>query len=428
VDWKGPTKIFFSPDGRYIAYDLSVNENTGERNIFVMATDGSRETVAVAHPSVNTIMGWSPDGMLLLFASDRSGSTGLWALPLADGKPQGDARLVKTDVGSSWSLGSTTSGTMYVWKDASPTYVQVAPIDLTVGKLLPSPTGTVQRFIGSRGRPDWSSDGKHLAYSSCAPLGGGPCTLFIRSAETGQVRELRPRLAYFFFPRWSPDGRSFVTNGKDLKGRGGIYRIDAQTGEVSIITVSRRGSPQWAADGKSIYYRLFVDHALVIAERDLATGTERELLRAAIEGANGCSVSPDGRYAATISISPDLQTKTLLVIPFAGGDARPLLRTSSSEELYGAQAMDPAWTPDSRALIIAKGLGADTERKELWLVPIDSGKPRKLDIDMDNWILPGGGFRLAPDGRQIAFVGAAGKPGQEIWALENFLPKLSAKK
>ncbi len=432
VDWKGPTKIFFSPDSRYIAYDLSVSENTSERDVFVMATDGSRETVAVAHPSMNTIMGWSPDGTHLLFASDRSGSTGLWALPLAAGKPQGAATLVKADIGSSWSLGLTTSGTMYVWKGASPSYVQVAPIDLSGGKLPPSAAGSFQRFIGSRGRPDWSADGKYLAYTSCGQLGGGPCTLFIRSLETSQVRELRPRLAYFFFPRWAPDGRSFVSNGTDLKGRDGIYRIDAQTGEVSVITTSGVDAQQWAADGRHIYCRLPTGgglpprQALVIGELDLATGKEREVLRAPIESVTDFSVSPDGLYAAAISTSTDLQTSTLFVIPFADGDARPLLRASSPERLYGAQVTDPAWTPDSRAVIVANVGDPDAERNGLWLVPIDAGKPRKLDIDIHNWILHVGGFRLAPDGRQIAFVGAAGKTGQEIWALENFLPALQA--
>src|SRR6266568_4537335 len=89
IDLRGPSKIFFSPDGKYIAYDLPTNDSADRRDVFVMAIDGSRETVAVAHPSNNIIMGWSPDGHFLLFSSDRTGSAALWALPLAVGKPQG---------------------------------------------------------------------------------------------------------------------------------------------------------------------------------------------------------------------------------------------------------------------------------------------------------------------------------------------------
>lgn len=74
----------------------------------------------------------------------------------------------------------------------------------------------------------------------------------------------------------------------------------------------------------------------------------------------------------------------------------------------------------------------DTGRKELWLVPVTEERPRKLDVDVDNWLLMDG-FRLDRAGKQIAFVAAAGNPGLEIRALENFLPapttaKQSAKK
>ena len=35
VDWRGPARMVFSPDGRYLAYDLSV-QSTAQRDVFVM--------------------------------------------------------------------------------------------------------------------------------------------------------------------------------------------------------------------------------------------------------------------------------------------------------------------------------------------------------------------------------------------------------
>lgn len=421
VDWRGPTKVFFSPDGRYISYDLSVADTSNDRDVFVMAIDGSRETAVVAHPSQNIIMGWSPDGTHLLFASDRSGSTGLWTLSVSDGKAQGTPTLAKPDVGTIWSNGLTASGTMYVWKDASPTYIQVEPIDLTAGKLVPTPSPTFQRYIGSRGRPDWSADGKFLAYQSCAPGGGGPCTLSIRSTETGQVHELRPKLAYFAFPRWSPDGRALMAPGNDLKGRRALYRIDAQTGDVSVILTSDDlqiftvGTLQWAADGNSIYYRMR-DGRLI--ERDLTSNKETEVGHAP----GVFAVSPDGRSVATISSDASRNT-TVMVGPLQA-ERREVLRLSPPEAIV---PQNFGWTLDGRALIVAKRPTGDRDRSELWLVPVNGDPPRKLDINTSNWQLENG-FRLSPDGRQIAFVASAGKPGKEIWALENFLPAASAKK
>ena len=51
---------------------------------------------------------------------------------------------------------------------------------------------------------------------------------------------------------------------------------------------------------------------------------------------------------------------------------------------------------------------------------------RKLDIDVSDWHLSGGGIRLHPNGKQIAFF--AGKRSQEVWALEDFLPTLDTSK
>jgi Tol biopolymer transport system component len=407
LDWKEPTKIFFSPDGRQIAYDLMVSDDSDERHVFVMAVDGSRETVVVADPSHNVIMGWSPDGRHVLFSSNRSGTFGLWGVPVADGKPAGTPTLLKADISSSWSLGLTAGGTMYVWKYASPIYVQTSQVDLTTGKLLSSPA-SFQRYITSRGRPDWSTDGKYIAYQSCNPLGGGPCKLWIRSMETGQVRELKTKLGYFSSPRWSPNGRELLANGSDLRRRNnGLYRIDVQTGDTTLVV----GTPaaQWAADSKHVYYR----RGSSLVERNLASGIERELVRIPTSGDGPFAVSPDERYLAYQAIDPS-GAQDVFVMPLAGGASRSVIQVTAPDRLRQVD-----WTADSAALVGAKSSGADAH--ELWLVPVTGEKPRKLEIDVHNWMIQDG-FRFDRAGKQVAFVASAGQPGLEIRAIENFLP------
>ena len=63
-------------------------------------------------------MAWTRDGRLL-FASDRAGTLGLWALPVSDGKPQRAANLIKLDIGTVLSQGLTASGSLYTVKDFS---------------------------------------------------------------------------------------------------------------------------------------------------------------------------------------------------------------------------------------------------------------------------------------------------------------------
>ena len=80
----------------------------------------------VVHPSRNVVMAWSPDGKHMLFTSDRSGQTALWAQGVNDGRAPGLAAMIKRDIGSSTSLGLTSSGTLYRYKGRSANVMQVS--------------------------------------------------------------------------------------------------------------------------------------------------------------------------------------------------------------------------------------------------------------------------------------------------------------
>jgi Tol biopolymer transport system component len=421
--WNDRTgKIFFSPDGRYLAYSTTNPDAPNQSGIFVMAADGSRETAADLYPRSNQVAGWSPDGKHVLFASDRSGSTGLWAVPVADGKPQGQTMLVRSNIGPTiWSLGTTASGTLYTWKRTGETYIQVSSMDLNAGKIQAPPTGVFQRFIASRGRPQWAPDGQQLAFESCGPGGGGHCSIFIWSLKTNQVREVPHQLNYFQYMSWSPDGRELLVGGSDTKGQRGIYRIDVETGATSLLTETGGGYVQWARDGKSFYYKP-AKRGDVLLKRELATGAESELVRVPAGRLFAFSLSPNGHSIAAILIEGS--TSSLVVIPLDGNQARSVFHVDAPEQLRSDVPL--SWTRDGRAVIVMKSF-EKSDNKELWQISIDGNQPRKLDIDADSWGLPGS-FSLSPDGSHIAFVATAGKSSLEIWALENVVTALNAKK
>ena len=409
IGWNGPSKICISPDGRYIAYDLPA-DNTGRlRNIFVLAIDGSRETTASS--DANGLMAWSPDGKHLLF----SRGVGLFALPFDDGKVQGTATLLRTDPATA-SLGISSSGTLYTVRWILDYQLRIASLDWKSGKFTAAPT-TLQEPPGSASfLPTWSPDGKFLAYVYNGSF------IKIRSLETGETRELRPDLEYFIRPRWSPDSRSFLVAGRDVMGRPGAYKIDAQsgatsrlmTGSINFQDIDGNALPVWSPDGKFIYFV----RAGKIMERDVTSGKEREI----ISGVPGeFNISPDGRYIAAKSGCTSGSCNVLLLIPVAGGDHRELLRVSPPEGILPAWSVD--WTPDSTAVLVIK---ETAQRRELWQIPIAGGQPRRLDIDIANWANGQGGFSISPDGRQMAFT--AGQNAYEIWALENVLPAAKAGK
>jgi len=80
----------------------------------------------------------------------------------------------------------------------------------------------------------------------------------VRSLDTGKTRELHVNLQAFSWPRWAPDGRSFVSQGPTRRAARAIYLIDAQTGAATPVVTKTTGGnllhPQWSPDGKRIYY------------------------------------------------------------------------------------------------------------------------------------------------------------------------------
>jgi Tol biopolymer transport system component len=420
VDWRGPTSMLFSPDGRDVAFDLPETDTSDHRDVFVLAADGSREVSAVKHSSNDIVMGWSPDGTHLLFASDRSGSAALWALAFEAGKPVGAPELIKAGIGNAWSMGVSSAGALYIGVDAGDQDIEVASIDFTTGKQTAPPFRPIEHFTGSNSMPAWSYDGKSLAYISWRL---GRRIIAIQSTGTGEVRELemRPSLGYLQGLSWAPDGRSFAVFGTDLKGRDGVFRIDASTGELAAILVppperlSYEGF-SWSPDGKRLYFH---SQAGGIYERELSSGNQREVTRGSL---GPISLSPDGRWIATYRSDASTKTHAVVLIPVEGGEPRELLRVSEPQWINNT-AMP--WTPDGRAVLVRKMLIDGGAQSELWLVPIADAPPRKLDFDAKR-VPPyaQGKIRLHTDGRRLAYD--SGESQQEVWVLENFLPALKA--
>jgi Tol biopolymer transport system component len=299
----------------------------------------------------------------------------------------------------------------------------VASADFETGKVLSAPVIIPKPHLGLNDYPQWSPDGKYLAYltkESSNSRNTQLSALVIRSMETGKVRELRPDLAYLYSPAakdrplWAPDGSLLVT-GFDKKGLQGIYRIDAQNGDATPLVIAEPKTTLAAQavspDGKTLYIKKTIQSQDgVILARDIQSGREREMLRRSSFG--DAVLSADGKLLATIGFDHATKSDSLLVIPAEGGAPRELLRVSNTESLGNFVA----WTPDSRSLLFRKFPSGST-RREPWRISVEGGAPRQIDL---NGAL-GPNPSIHPDGHQFAFV--MGEPKLEIWALENFLPK-----
>ncbi|MCK4645277.1 MAG: PD40 domain-containing protein [Candidatus Aminicenantes bacterium] len=412
----------YSSDGNFIIYDfVSIAQESRGSDIALLPVQGGEEISLVKHPAHDFSLCWDLQGERLLFMSDRTGNMDIWALEVQDGKPQGKPYLIKKNMGRISPLGFTESGALYYEIYTSMEDVYTATLDLEQNSLLALPSRAESLFIGANGSPDFSPDGKYLAYISKRTFGPGrfePLAICILSLESGIKRELFPDLENMRFIRWSADGKNFFSFGFDKKGLKGLYSIDAQTGEVDLILkckILEEFIPEIDVfpDGKKIVYKKYkrakagTGSIMSIRVRDIQSGKEEEIYHEEnASESHHVALSSDGKWIAF----DDIDSRWILkVIRVTGGDSRELCRTRSGESLSSFD-----WRPDSREIFFTKWIKGK-KLTQLWRLSLEGEEPQRIELP----IRVMREFCFHPDGKRIAFSAAYREV--EIWVMENLL-------
>ena len=413
LDWRWTRRIRLSPNGRYLAYDLPPGEDANsQRDIRLLAADGSFESTLVEHPSKDNLVGWTPDGGQVLFTSDRTGSPGLWAVSVTDGKRVGSPTSVKRSFEMRNPLGFGPGGSLYYGQRTGLMDVQVAQIDFVTGKLHGKPSSPIENLVGQNRQPAWSPDGHSLAYIQARG------TVAVRSIETGEERSLASGFDYLRAISWTPDGQGIIASGSDNKTRQGAFRIDVETGEVTPLILAEPDSvhrAQLSPSGNVLYYRSRPErgpHAL-LRRRDLRTGEDRVIYEA---NSNHMSLSSDGKKLVIREKDASTKEAILKVLPAQGGEPRELLRVTEPRWIGS-----PEWSPDSRYILFWRKPGGK-EPYAMWRISAEGGDPQQTELSVESQRA----FSIHPDGKRIAYT--KNKRRSEVWVLENFLPDLRAAK
>lgn len=428
IDRSYPLKMSLSPDDRYVVYDLLPSAELSARDIFLLSTETQEAIELVQHAADDHHPVWTPDGKHVIFVSDRTGSMGLWRVEVANGAPRGWPRLIKADIGRFSPMGFTGSGTLYLSLETGMFDVYLTKLDLRENSILENPIRVSQRFVGFNLMPDWSFDGKYLSYLSRRSLLQGhywyyDARIVVRDLETGEEREIAPKLSSFGFPCWSPDGRFFLAVGRGRNGHSAVFKIDSKSGDTKAVFERKPLTNVrfliWSRDGKAIFYRRvdFSGNSSLI-RRDLESGHEQELFRTlSPEQWYSPALSRDGQYLAFLLENGETGTQAIHIIPSTGGESRQLVEVQEPETLVVKKAL--VWAPADQQILFVKRVGAESDKQTLALmaISVEGGEPRKLGPMMDHVHE----LSLHPDGTSLVYT--AGQRNFEVWAMEDFLPE-----
>ncbi len=311
-----------SPCGKKLLYGVSyysIEQNKGNRELFVMNVDGSDKIQLTNTPESEYNAIWHPDGKII-YLSASSGSVQAWCMSIyGTGKkqvsdieggisglmfsPDGkkvmftkDVKIDKTTADIYSDLpkadGRIISDLMYrhwdVWEDGNYSHVFIADFNkkITNAKdIMPNePYDSPMTPFGGLEEIAWSPDGSKLAYT-CKKLKGKAYTLstnsdiYLYNLESGETKNMTEgMLGYDKSPFFSLDGKKMYWLSMERAGfeadKDRLFEIDLETGGKKYLTENFDYSPfsfVWNGNGTTLYFVAGVNATFHVHKMDVAT-------------------------------------------------------------------------------------------------------------------------------------------------------------
>ncbi len=224
----------YSPDGKQIAFK---SNRTGKWQIYLMEADGKNQRRITQGDFNNYDPAWAPNGRQIAFTSDRNQKERIYLINLDTAEEE-----LLTEVNFRTGLASFSPDGKRILFTGSELGWNVYLMDLEDTKM---------SRITSRGgncRPDWSPDGKTIAYVSDVSDSIGDIWLMEADGQEQRRLTTTPELSDYY-PAWSPDGKWIVyaasPNGKN--GDWDLYIISADGKKrIQLTSCPRNKFPDWS--------------------------------------------------------------------------------------------------------------------------------------------------------------------------------------
>jgi Tol biopolymer transport system component len=276
----------FSPDGRRIRFTV-IDDS---RSLYEMAADGTglHRVLPEWGDNDHCCGSWTPDGNNFVFHAVNDYRTKLWAIrerqgifgrrqsepvQITSGALDFRRPTIAADGSKIFAIGWQLKGEVVRYDDPSRQFVPMLGRESLSGEWLnfstdeewiayvshPEPSLWRSRSDGTDRmqltfqpmramNPDWSPDGKMLAFSGETP--GGSWKTYLVSADGGVPQPVTESNTHLGGPTWSPDGKYLAFN---ETGNEHIRIFDIAAGTISDLEGSDGLRwPRWSPDGRHI--------------------------------------------------------------------------------------------------------------------------------------------------------------------------------
>jgi Tol biopolymer transport system component len=387
---KGIRTARFSPDGRFVAFDIQPETGGG---VFVVPIGGGQPDLLSKN---SQLLDWTSDGRFLALSTSLHGAGALSLLSVSNGKPVGDPLFIR--------FGQFESG--YITAKGSLVYsttplkgrmsLSLSELD---GRGHPGPWQSLNLRLGNKWNPNpsWSPDSHSIVYTSRNDSAGlANSRLTLRDMLTSVEREIytsndelscawSSKPERVFCAERDKQRTDFLSIGLDSQK---VERLGSLGGRYFILAASR--------DEDALYLEKSPG---AISERwEIATGKIANLDDGYV------TLSEDQNWLVRVAAD----RAKIEIRPMEGGNWRALAS--------GDVGAMPTFTPDSHLVLFTK---KDIGGLALFRVPVTGGTPQRLgDYPNSN----GGTMRISPDGKKI--IAASFHDGEDdLSILENFVPK-----